>query len=235
MEFVYENFNVNYVVLLFFIILMLFVFILMFFFSKKKRLIRFLKKIPNGSITNLKLGKLSKIKGEVLNVDVPLISPITNQSCVFYSLKIQTKKRRGKNNYWNTVVNVEEIQNFLIKKDGDLLIVKLDQKTKNYSTLIAGNQKKIIGNFKDFDVSIRDRLNKYHSNTMSIRGNMKLRYIETIIKIGNEVTVAGIAEYKNLQEPIKGYSYTKVASLESGTNQKIIITDLPNLKTKIGR
>ncbi|WP_299014640.1 hypothetical protein [uncultured Polaribacter sp.] len=44
--------------------------------------------------------------------------------------------------------------------------------------------------------------------------------------------MAGIGKYQNLKEPIKGYSYSKIAALESTIDQKLIITDLPGVKSR---
>lgn len=37
---------------------------------------------------------------------------------------------------------------------------------------------------------------------------------------------------ESLKVPIEGYNYSKIAALESTINQKLIITDLPNIKSK---
>ena len=62
--------------------------------------------------------------------------------------------------------------------------------------------------------------------------NKRLRYQEGVIEIGEEITVAGIAKWKALSEPIPEYPYSKIATLESVDKQKIIITDLPEARPK---
>ncbi|TXD83825.1 hypothetical protein ESY86_07205 [Subsaximicrobium wynnwilliamsii] len=54
-----------------------------------------------------------------------------------------------------------------------------------------------------------------------------MSYKEGIIEIGEQITVAGIAQWKSLSEPIPEYPYAQIASLEASEGQKIIITDLP--------
>ena len=60
--------------------------------------------------------------------------------------------------------------------------------------------------------------------------NKQLRYTESIIEIGEEITIAGYIKWKKIDKPINGYSYSKIPSIESFKKQKIIITDLPKEK-----
>jgi len=53
-----------------------------------------------------------------------------------------------------------------------------------------------------------------------------LRYEEGVIEIGERITVAGIAKWKTLNQPIPEYPYSKIATLDSFEKQKIIITDM---------
>lgn len=82
---------------------------------------------------------------------------------------------------------------------------------------------------KNFQVGLK----QYNIDSTGFLGfNKQLRYTEGIIEIGEEITVAGIAKWKNLSEPIEGYSYSKIAALESTEKQKLIITDLPNVNPR---
>ena len=57
--------------------------------------------------------------------------------------------------------------------------------------------------------------------------NKTLRYREGIIEIGEIITAAGIAKWKNFSEPIPGYPYSRIAELDNTDKHKLIITDLP--------
>jgi len=58
-----------------------------------------------------------------------------------------------------------------------------------------------------------------------------LRYEEGIIEIGERITVAGVAKWKALSEPIPEYRYSKIIEIVNDDTQKLIITDLPANKT----
>ena len=87
---------------------------------------------------------------------------------------------------------------------------------------------------KQFETDYKILLKSYNITSTGILGfNKSLRYKEAIIEIGEQITVAGIAKWKTLSQPIEGYSYSKIAALESTEKQKLIITDLPlNLRNR---
>ena len=79
-------------------------------------------------------------------------------------------------------------------------------------------------------------MRRYNINPANYFGfNKTLRYTEAIIETGENITVAGIAKWKSLSEPIPEYPYSKIAALESDEKQKLIITDMPLESNKQGR
>ena len=200
---------------------------LVYYYSTKEVVKRILKNLPNSSIGNIKTNKLTKISGKALHVNEPLIAPFSKRKCVFYVLKIEQKKQRGKNSHWSTIVNEEKVQSFFLEKNGDLIIIHPTQKPKNYKSYLVVDKKTSSGTFNDPSPEFESLLKRYSIKSTNFLGfNKPLRYSEGIIEIGEEITVAGIAKWKNLKEPIDGYSYSKIAVLESSSNQKIIMTDL---------
>ena len=148
-------------------------------------------------------------------------------------IKIEKKKRTGKNSHWSTIVNEEKIQEFFLEKNGDFAIVRPSQNPKNYISHLVIDKKAKSGTFNDPNSEFNALLKQYNINSEGFFGfNKTLRYSEAIIEIGEEITVAGIAKWKSLKEPIEGYSYSKIAELESSDKQKLIITDLPYIKSK---
>ncbi len=71
-----------------------------------------------------------------------------------------------------------------------------------------------------------DDLGIEHENWLGF--NRTLKYTERILEIDETITVGGIAKWKVLKEPIEGHDYSKIATLESSAEQKIIITDHPD-------
>lgn len=206
---------------------------LAYYFDNKQSIIRTLKKLPNKPISGLKTNQFTKVTGKAKNLEEPLIAPYSKRKCVFYKIKIEQKKRSGKNKYWSTIVNEEKIQAFFIEKNGDYVMVKSKQNPKNYKSYLVADKKTSSGIFNEPTPEFLAVLEKYNIKTQGFFGiNKQIRYSEGIIEIGEEITVAGIGKWQSLKAPIANYSYSKIAALESTVDQKLIITDLPNISSK---
>ena len=223
----------SYLVPIIFISIAAIIGILSYFFSTKQKIIRTLSKLPIKQIGSLRNNELTRFTGKALHVKEPLIAPFSKRKCVFYVMKIEQKKSNGKSSHWKTIVKEEKIQEFFLEKNGDFAIVRPKQNPKNYMSHLVIDKKTNSGTFNDPSPKFKALLNHYNINSEGFFGfNKQLRYSEGIIEVGEEITVAGIAKWKSLKEPIEGYSYSKIAELESTDKQKLIITDLPNIKTK---
>ncbi len=204
-----------------------------YYFSTKQQIIRTLTKLPNKSIGGLKPNDFTKFTGKALHIKEPLIAPFSKRKCVFYVIKIQQKKNTGKSSYWDTIINETKIQDFFLEKNSDYVMVRPTQNPKNYKSYLVVDKRTNSGTFKEPTPEFKTLLNHYNIKSENYFGfNKQLRYTEAIIEIGEEITVAGIAKWKKLNTPVKGYNYSKIAALESTDKQKLIITDLPNIKSK---
>ncbi|MBT8259828.1 MAG: hypothetical protein KJN82_00820 [Bacteroidia bacterium] len=201
---------------------------LVYYFSLKQRIIRKLKTIKTKPIGSLKTNELSKITGKALHVKEPLIAPFSKRPCIFYSIKIEQKVSNGKSTYWKKLIKEEKFQDFFVERNGDYVIVQPNQNPKNYLSYLVIDRKISSGTFNDPTPEFKKLLTSYNINIKGFLGfNKPLRYIEGIIEVGEHITVAGIAKWKTLSQPIEGYNYSKIAALESSDKEKIIITDLP--------
>ncbi|SNR17433.1 hypothetical protein [Tenacibaculum jejuense] len=198
------------------------------YYSSKKVLIRKLKEIPNASVNNLKTNQLTKITGKALHINEPLIAPFSKRKCVFYRIKIEQKKHNGNTPTWVTVAKEEKIQPFFLMKNGEYVMVQPSQDLKNFKAHLVVDKKHSTSTFNGASPEFQKLLDRYHIKSKAFLGfNKSLRYKEAIVEINEEITVAGIGKWKNLNEPIEGYTYSKIATLESNDNQKLLITDLP--------
>ncbi|NNK83470.1 MAG: hypothetical protein HKO92_10135 [Flavobacteriaceae bacterium] len=201
---------------------------LVYYFSLKQRIIRKLKTIKTKPIGSLKTNELSKITGKALHVKEPLIAPFSKRPCIFYSIKIEQKVSNGKSTYWKKLIKEEKFQDFFVERNGDYVIVQPNQNPKNYLSYLVIDRKISSGTFNDPTPEFKKLLTSYNINIKGFLGfNKPLRYTEGIIEVGEHITVAGIAKWKTLSQPIEGYNYSKIAALESSDKEKIIITDLP--------
>lgn len=214
------------VILSFAIIVFLFI-----YYSKKQIIIRTLKKIPFTRIGNIQTNRLTKTTGKAQAIEEPLIAPYSKRNCVFYTIKIEQEKKNGKSSHWENLINEEKIQSFFIEKDSDLIMINPTQNPKNYKSYLVVDKKVTSGIFNNASPKFESILKQYDIESTGLFGfNKTLRYTEAIIELGEEITVAGIAKWKNLDKPIPGYSYSKIATLISNQKQKLIITDLPKEK-----
>ena len=197
-------------------------------FSKKNVILRTLSKIPNKPASSLKTNDLSKVSGKALHVKDPLIAPYSGKKCVFYQIKIQQRVSNGKSSRWKTILQDEQFQEFFVETNGDFVIVKPTNQPQNYISYLVKDSKTSSGMFNGPTPKFEAVLRRYNINAENFFGlNKRLRYEEGVIEIGEHITVAGIAKWKALNEPLPEYPYSKIATLESDGKQKIIITDLP--------
>lgn len=203
---------------------------LIYYFNEKQVIIRTLSKIPNKPTSSLKTNQLSKVSGKALHVEEPLKAPYTGRKCVFYQIIIQQKVSNGKSSHWKTLVKKERFQDFFVDTNGDFVIVKPLEHPRNYICHLVKDKKQSSGTFNDPTPEFIALLNRYDINHENFFGfNKRLRYQEGVIEIGERITVAGIAKWKTLSEPLPEYPYSKIATLESDEKQKLIITDLPEV------
>ncbi|WP_054852185.1 hypothetical protein [Olleya sp. ITB9] len=207
--------------------------ILIYFFNHKAIILRRLKALPFSKIGSLQNNKFAKIEGIALNIDAPLIAPLSKRKCVFYKITIQKKVNNGKNSHWKTVVNEIKIQDFFIEQSSERLIVF----PTSYKDYLVIDNKANSGTFNDPSPKFRSLLESYNIETEGIFGmNKSLRYTEAIVEVGERITVAGLVKWSKLENPVAGYNYSSIASLTSKDKNKIIITDSPDaLRTKHGR
>lgn len=204
---------------------------LAYYFDNKQIVVRTLKKLPSSGISGIRTNQLTKVTGKALHVEEPLVAPFSKRKCIFYRIKIEEKRHTGKSSHWVTLVKDERFQPFFIERNGEYVIVNPSRNPINYRAHLVIDKKTSSGFFKESTPEFEQLLREYNVRSKGFLGFKKsIRYQEAIIEVGEEVTVAGIAKWKNLNEPIEGYSYSKIASLESTEKQKIIITDLPKEK-----
>ncbi len=221
---------------LIFIPIIITVFFLIYYYSSKEVLIRKFKQIPNSSVNNLRTNQLTKITGKASPIKEPLIAPFSKRKCVFYRIKIEQKKHNGNTPTWVTVAKEEKIEPFFLNKNGEFVMVQPSQDLKNFKAHLVVDKKHSTNTFNGASPEFQKLLDRYNIKSKAFLGfNKSLRYSEAIVAVGEEITVAGIGKWKDMQEPIEGYAYSKIAALESAEKQKLLITDLPKEKLNTRR
>lgn len=223
--------NSNYLIPTLIISAIIIIGLLVYYFSKKQIILRKLKKFKAKQITQFRTNELTKITGKVLEVENPFIVPFSKRKCVAYKIKIEQKVSSGKSSHWKTLQKKEDIQDFFIEKNGELVMIKPSYETNNFYSYMVEDKRISSGTFNDPTPEFKKVLDDFGIESENWFGfNKTLRYTERIIEVGEVITAGGVAKWKVLNTPINGYNYTKIAALESDNNQKIIITDLPEAK-----
>lgn len=223
----------SFILPLVFFTIILIIGITSYYFSSKQKVIRVLSNLPKKRIGSLRTNEFSKITGKAKALQNPLIAPYSRRKCLFYTIKIEQRIKSGKSSRWKTIVNDEKIQDFLIEAGGDYVIVKPNQNPKNYLSYLVVDSKTSSGTFNDASIKFDNLLQQYNIKSTGFLGlNKQLRYTEAIIEIGEQITVAGIVNHTAINQEIEGYSYSKIVELRSSDQQKLIITDLKNIRAK---
>ncbi|WNH08849.1 hypothetical protein [Thalassobellus suaedae] len=201
---------------------------LVIYFSKKNIILRKLSKFKPKRITQFRTNELTKVSGKVLQVEKPFVAPYSKRKCVAYIFEVKQKVSTGKSSHWKTLVKKEDIQDFFIEKDGELVMVKPSLESSNYYSYMVEDKSVNSGTFNTPTPKFQNVLDDFGIQSETWLGfNKTLKYSERIIEIGETITVGGVAKWKVLNEPIEGYHYSKIAALESNDTQNLIITDLP--------
>lgn len=225
MESILDSINPEFIIPIVFIIIVAIAISYTTYYSKKNRIKRVLQKMAPKNSGSLRKGMFSKVTGQAFAMKEPLIAPFSKRKCVFYSIRIEQKKQRGKHRNWKTIIKDKVGGNgFFVKVNGDTVMVLF----KNDVTDLIVDKELSSGVFNETSEVFNEIIDKYGLEKRNFLGINKIfRYSEVILKEGAEVTVAGIADRKSLPEALEGYSYSKIASLEGNAKRKLIITNLP--------
>lgn len=216
-----------------FILLAVLIGLFVHFFSAKQKVKRKLSKLHDQKINSLKNREFSRITGKAKSFKEPFIAPLSQRKCVFYKIKIEQENGDEEGSSWSTLVNRELFQEFYLEQDGEYAIIKLTQYPKNFLCHLVVDKKTSSGTFNKPSPEFEALLNQHNIKSKGFFSlNKQLRYEEAIIEVNETITVAGTVNYTTLTEQIEGYSYSKIAELTSTDKQKLIITDLPNVKSK---
>ena len=196
------------------------------YFSKKQKIIRTLSNLPIQEIGKFKNNTLTHYSGKAFEIHEPLIAPFSEKKCVFYQLKIEQLDKSLKNSKWKTVKKEEKAQDFLLEDNGNFAFIK----PKDYISYVVTNKKVVFDALNKATPKLQNLLKRYEIENINWNSRKPLRFSESIIEVGQQLSVAGIANWTSLDFPIKHYSYSKIIKLSSTKSQKLIISNLPNNK-----
>ncbi|WP_405208594.1 hypothetical protein [Aquimarina sp. LLG6339-5] len=199
-------------------------------YSKKNRMLRKLKEHSFKKIPLCKQNEYIKVKGKALPIDKPLVSPIGKRECLYYKIQVEEKRSNGKSSSWRTIINEEKIQNFILESEGSKAIINTNIPKKSKITYLNQDVEYTSGTWKDAPAFLQKFLQSHGRESTGFLGfNKSIRYKEGAIEINEEITILGIASWKESDHNFDRYS-SKSMYISGDSKRKLIITDLSKAK-----
>lgn len=143
-----------------------------------------------------------EIKGRVVALDEPLLSPYDEKACVFYKFKVEEYKNNGKTDWWDGLIDDEKKQRFGINDGSGLAIIDLDGANLELKSEDGFNPD-VNTDMKSMSYSNRERLLKrYGVKSYDGRYERTVRYREHVLGVGVFVHVMGEVKEKDEGRPI---------------------------------
>jgi len=189
-------------------------------------MLRELKKTDAKKVKQVKQNEYVKLVGKAIGGDVPFIAPLSGRPCLCYYIVVEEK---GRKNSWHTYVEEEQFQDFFLKTEDDLVIIRPSKTHIDFQkTYYVIDYEDKSGFLNDAKPLLEKYLNTFDKDSYGLLGlNKNLRYKEGIIELSEDITVKGVAQWKVLTEPIEDYSNLKILTLTGNSKEKLIITDYP--------
>ncbi len=200
---------------------------LYFHYRSEAVVLRTLGRMPYQRIGSLRTNAYGKLEGKALNIEAPLIAPLSKRECVFYQIVIEQLVQRGKHSTWKTLVDEEKIQDFFVEQRGERVVVLPAMEPRNFIAYLVTDSSTKSGTFNDPTSEFKSLLASYGIDSEGFFGfNKRLRYKEAIVEVGERITIAGKVKYMDLDQGIGDYAYSSIAAIYGDTEKsKLIITD----------
>ncbi|WP_158846906.1 hypothetical protein [Algibacter sp. L1A34] len=205
--------------------------LLFFYFSRKNRMLREFKKSRKKSVNSIKRKEYAKIIGKAKHIEVPLIAPLSGRKCVYYHVTVEVKADKN----WRKIIDDVKSQDFFIATNTEKAIVKASNLDKSFKYIhLVKDFNKNSGFRNDAPEKLEAYLKEYSKKSTGLFGiNKQMRYREGIIELDEDIAVKGVAEWKKLNEPLEGYSYSKILILTGTKKQKLLVTDEPKALLRV--
>lgn len=205
--------------------------IISYYFSNKKIMLREFQKSRKKLINRIRENEYAKIIGKAKHVNQPLIAPLSGRQCVYYHVVVEIKGDKS----WRKIIDDEKHQDFFIESNSEMAIVKISLVEKSMKRFYLVKDYKEKSGFRNDAPEKLEAYLKYHNkkSTGILGFNKTIRYTEGVIELNEPIAVKGIAKWKTLNEPIEGYSYSKILTLTGAKKEKLLITDEPKALSKV--
>lgn len=193
-------------------------------FERKQRILRELKKSPSKPINTVKDKEYVRLHGKVEVIDQPIKAPLSGRECVFYHIRVEQKGDKS----WIKVINDTRQRDFYLNSGSEKCRIKSGDKNTTLVYLETDHKQK-SGWKKDATPTIEAYLSRHGKSSKSwlFKANKTMRYHEAILEPGEEVVVKGNANWLRLDNPPKGFRYSRILEISGSPKNKLLVTDLP--------
>lgn len=204
---------------------------LAFYYSSKHRILREFKKSRKKSIHSIRENEYAKVIGKAKPVKEPLVAPLSGRECVYYHVVVEVKGDKS----WRKIINDEKVQDFFIESNSEIAKVEMTSLHKSMKRYyLVKDYKKNSGFRNDAPKQLEAYLEMHNKTCTGFFGISKtIRYTEAVIELNETIGVKGIAKRQTLNEPIVGYSYSKLVTLTGTKKEKLLVTDEPKALLRV--
>ena len=196
-----------------------------YYFSNKKMMLREFKSTRKKPINRIQEHEYAKVVGKAKYVNEALVAPLSGRKCVYYHVIVEVKGDKS----WRKIINEEKYQDFFIESSSEMALVNMyaSQKSMRRFYLVKDYEEK-SGFRNDAPEKLKAYLEQHNKKSTGVFGlNKTVRYTEGVIELNESIAVKGIAKWKTLNEPVAGYTYSKILTLSGTKKEKLLVTDEP--------
>ncbi|MBI9052925.1 MAG: hypothetical protein JEY96_03855 [Bacteroidales bacterium] len=208
-------------------------------FTKKAIVKRKLRKTPSKKISDFKNGNIAKVVGRVDCVNSPLLAPLSNRKCAYYSIKVEKRVSTGKNSHWEKIIEEDVYDTFIVRDSTGTALINTD----NIKSYLVVDAKYKSGLFDDATVRLETYLSKHGHQSVGFLGlNKTIRYREAVLELGEQLAVAGSGQWIEKSEllpnekvlEITSYEQVPVFLSDDTSTLEFVPEKKPSLETKRG-
>ena len=204
--------------------------VIAYYYSNKKIMLREFRKSRKKQINRIQEHEYAKIIGKAKHVNEPLEAPLSGRKCVYYHVIVEVKGDKS----WRKIINEEKHQDFFIESNSEMAIVKMSSLQKSMRRFYLVKDYKEKSGFRNDTPEKLEAYLEYHNKKSTwLRMNKTIRYTEGIIELNEPIAVKGVAQWKILNEPIEGYSFSKILTLTGTKKEKLLVTDEPKALLRV--
>ncbi len=168
-----------------------------FYLIKNRKIHQLITQTVTSRIANLRNG-FYEIKGRVVALKPPLITPFSKKACVYYDFLVEEKRSNGKNSHWAKYIKDIHTQKFGVDDGSGTAVI---EPRKAIMKLIV-DRKEQSGMFNKAEEDQKEVLSQYGKRNRGLIFEKTLRYREIFLEEGDEVIVLGEVNSRDDFRPV---------------------------------